>query len=222
MDGRIVCVVAKFEQQSLLRCPFMPFCCQGVPFPQIIPSLLCSALLCSALLCSALLCSALLCSALLCSALLCSALLCSALLCSALLCSALLCSALLFSSLLFSSLLFSFLLCFLFLSFFFFSFLVFFKCYSLFFSFNFFFFFQLPLIQYWFCVVFVAIGFVAWKSRHPRSNASSTVVRKCFHLLALAVYIPGVVYEPYVTHLASSVAVAAFIFVEVRKSRNLR
>jgi len=73
---------------------------------------------------------------------------------------------------------------------------------------------RLPLIQYWFCVVFVAIGFVAWKSRHPRSNASSTVVRKCFHLLALAVYIPGVVYEPYVTHLASSVAVAAFIFVE--------
>lgn len=73
---------------------------------------------------------------------------------------------------------------------------------------------RLPLIAYWFCVVTVAVGFVAWKSKHPRTNASSTIVRKCFHLLALAIYIPGVIYEPYLTHLASSVAVAAFIFIE--------
>lgn len=75
----------------------------------------------------------------------------------------------------------------------------------------------MQLISYWFCVVAVAVGFVAWKSRHARTNASSTVVRKCFHLLALAIYIPGVIYEPYITHLASSVAVAAFIFIEVKK-----
>ena len=64
-------------------------------------------------------------------------------------------------------------------------------------------------------MVTIAVVFVVWKSRQPKSNASSTVVRKGFHLLALAIYIPGVIYEPYVMHLASSVATAAFIFIEV-------
>lgn len=75
----------------------------------------------------------------------------------------------------------------------------------------------MPLIRYWFCIVLVAIGFVAWKSlrQQPTPSASSTITRKVFHLLALAIYIPGVVYEPYLTHLASSVAIAAFIFIEV-------
>lgn len=79
----------------------------------------------------------------------------------------------------------------------------------------------MPLIGYWLCVVAVAVVFVAWKSRYSNSNASSTVVRKFFHLLALAIYIPGVIYEPYVTHLASSVALAAFIFIEVCELSNL-
>ena len=79
----------------------------------------------------------------------------------------------------------------------------------------FFVFLQIPLIRYWFCIVLVAIGFTAWQSRKPTSSASSTITRKFFHLLALAVYIPGIIYEPYLMHLASSVAVAAFIFVEV-------
>lgn len=73
---------------------------------------------------------------------------------------------------------------------------------------------RMPLIRYWFCIVLVAIGFVAWQSRKPTSSASSTITRKFFHLLALAVYIPGIIYEPYLTHLASSVAVAAFVFIE--------
>ncbi|KAJ7385455.1 hypothetical protein OS493_016539 [Desmophyllum pertusum] len=73
---------------------------------------------------------------------------------------------------------------------------------------------RLPLIRYWLCIVLVAVGFVAWQSRQPTSSASTTITRKCFHLLALAIYIPGVIYEPYLTHLASSVAVAAFIFIE--------
>ena len=77
------------------------------------------------------------------------------------------------------------------------------------------FFLQIPLIRYWFCIVLVAIGFVAWQSRKATSSASSTITRKFFHLLALAVYIPGIIYEPYLTHLASSVAVAAFVFIEV-------
>lgn len=76
---------------------------------------------------------------------------------------------------------------------------------------------QMPLVRYWFCVVFVAVGFVAWKSlrRQSSPNASGTITRKVFHLLALAIYIPGVIYEPNITHLASSVAVAAFLFIEV-------
>lgn len=75
---------------------------------------------------------------------------------------------------------------------------------------------RMPLVRYWFCVVLVAVGFVAWKSLRLQSSptAPSTITRKVFHLLALAVFIPGVVYEPNVTHLASSVAVAAFIFTE--------
>ncbi|XP_022782719.1 dolichol kinase-like isoform X2 [Stylophora pistillata] len=75
---------------------------------------------------------------------------------------------------------------------------------------------RMPLVRYWFCVVLVAVGFVAWKSLRLQSSptAPSTITRKVFHLLALAVFIPGVVYEPNVTHLASSVAVAAFIFIE--------
>ena len=73
----------------------------------------------------------------------------------------------------------------------------------------------MPLVRYWFCIVLVAIGFVAWQSWKPTSTASSTITRKFFHLLALAVYIPGIIYEPYLTHLASSVAVAAFVFIEV-------
>ena len=74
---------------------------------------------------------------------------------------------------------------------------------------------QMPLIRYWFCIVLVAIGFVAWQSRKPKSSASSTITRKFFHLLALAVYIPGIIHEPYLMHLGSSVAVAAFVFIEV-------
>lgn len=75
---------------------------------------------------------------------------------------------------------------------------------------------RIPLVRYWFCVVFVAVGFVAWKSlrRQSSPNASGTITRKVFHLLALAIYIPGVIYEPNITHLASSVAVAAFLFIE--------
>ena len=73
----------------------------------------------------------------------------------------------------------------------------------------------MTLVVYWFCVVIIAVCFVAWKNRYSREHFSTTVVRKWFHVLALAIYIPGVVCEPYVTHLASSVAVAAFIFVEV-------
>ncbi|KAL9986140.1 hypothetical protein ACROYT_G000230 [Oculina patagonica] len=73
---------------------------------------------------------------------------------------------------------------------------------------------RIPLIRYWFCIVLVAIGFVAWQNRRLTSSSSSTITRKFFHLLALAIYIPGVVYEPYLTHLASSIAVAAFIFIE--------
>ena len=68
---------------------------------------------------------------------------------------------------------------------------------------------------YWTLIVCLSVGVVVWKSRSVRGGTSTVIVRKYFHLLGLAVYVPGVILEPELTHLASSVAVAAFIFIEV-------
>ena len=62
----------------------------------------------------------------------------------------------------------------------------------------------------------VAITVVVWKSSCSKTTIqTSTSIRKYFHALALAVYLPGIYLDPSMTHLASSVAAAAFIFTEV-------
>ena len=41
------------------------------------------------------------------------------------------------------------------------------------------------------------------------------LARKWFHLIAVCVYIPGIILDPAVLHLASSFALSLFIILEV-------
>lgn len=55
-------------------------------------------------------------------------------------------------------------------------------------------------------------------SKNWNNAQTTTITRKYFHVLAIAVFLPGIMLESKLTHLAASVALAAFIFVEVRNN----
>ncbi|KXJ11908.1 Dolichol kinase [Exaiptasia diaphana] len=68
------------------------------------------------------------------------------------------------------------------------------------------------LVGYWSCIVLLSIMIVV--SKNWNNTQTTTVTRKYFHVLAIAVFLPGIMLESKLTHLAASVALAAFIFIE--------
>lgn len=80
--------------------------------------------------------------------------------------------------------------------------------------------FQIRLIVYWFFIVLTAFAIVAWKSHHSAKLEDSLtfpniIVRKVFHILAVAIFVPGILYDPSLLHLCSSVAASLFLLIEV-------
>ena len=52
---------------------------------------------------------------------------------------------------------------------------------------------------------------------HREAASASLVARKMFHLVVLAVYIPGLVVDPHFLLLASIIAFAVLVVLEVRR-----
>lgn len=71
---------------------------------------------------------------------------------------------------------------------------------------------QLFLLFYWAACSVVGI-FIVWEFRNSRM--SLTILRKLFHALVLAIYLPGALFDAEFLRLASTVALSAFIIIEV-------
>ncbi|KAG8227783.1 hypothetical protein J437_LFUL006417 [Ladona fulva] len=72
---------------------------------------------------------------------------------------------------------------------------------------------RVMLLVYWFGCCVLAI--LAVGSQMTKSTVASTVVRKNFHYLIVAVYIPGVIFDCSLLYLSSGIALAIFILVEM-------
>lgn len=72
---------------------------------------------------------------------------------------------------------------------------------------------QVKLMLSW--VVFSGLAVVAACTQVKADQKASTVVRKYFHLLALLVYLPGILLKPCLLYLASGITLAIFIGIEV-------
>ncbi|KAG8276716.1 hypothetical protein J6590_058387 [Homalodisca vitripennis] len=64
-------------------------------------------------------------------------------------------------------------------------------------------------------VVMTALAVVATMTQVKAGQKASTIVRKYFHLLALFVFLPGVVLKPCLLYVASGVMLAVFIGLEM-------
>ena len=68
-------------------------------------------------------------------------------------------------------------------------------------------------MSYWIVCCLAAVSAV-WLQVNEGEHAS-TSVRKVFHILAVAVYLPGVAIAPTLLYLASGIVLAIFILLEV-------
>ena len=86
---------------------------------------------------------------------------------------------------------------------------------------NYVFIFQIRLIIYWVLVALLSFAVVIWKSSYNDKSKDppgtpNIIIRKVFHILAVAIFIPGILYDPALLHVCSAVATSLFLFVEVR------
>ena len=65
------------------------------------------------------------------------------------------------------------------------------------------------LLCVWAVLVMGAVGVVLLH------QSSSTIVRKYFHILAICIYVPGILYDVDLLYLASAGTVFIFILLEV-------
>lgn len=72
---------------------------------------------------------------------------------------------------------------------------------------------QILLVFYWAVCLFLSILIIIYQISSKSRATTST--RKNFHLLAIFVYIPGMIYDPAFLYLASGVMLALLITVEV-------
>ncbi|XP_022201193.2 dolichol kinase [Nilaparvata lugens] len=79
--------------------------------------------------------------------------------------------------------------------------------------------FTVKLVLYWLlcCVIAVLVVIVQVSAGYK----SSTITRKTFHVLALAVFLPGFIYRPCLLYLASGVLFALFVVLEIVRMLNL-
>uniref|UniRef100_A0A8D9AH54 dolichol kinase n=1 Tax=Cacopsylla melanoneura TaxID=428564 RepID=A0A8D9AH54_9HEMI len=71
------------------------------------------------------------------------------------------------------------------------------------------------LVLYWCCCVLVAIAVIS--SQVSSKQKANTSLRKYFHLLAVAVYVPGFVFNRCLLHLASGIVLALFLCLEMMR-----
>lgn len=69
------------------------------------------------------------------------------------------------------------------------------------------------MIIYW--AAASALGGIAISTQTSLGSKASTARRKIFHILAVAVYLPGFIFECDLIYLASGIALAAQIALEV-------
>jgi dolichol kinase len=74
---------------------------------------------------------------------------------------------------------------------------------------------QVYLMVYWLLCSFIAVYAVRVQVQHHKH--ASSAVRKIFHVLIVAVYLPGLAWECTLLYLSSGVALALLILVEVNK-----
>lgn len=74
------------------------------------------------------------------------------------------------------------------------------------------------LLLYWACLAASACAVVVWQNAKRSSGCrklqASTATRKLFHLIAVATYVPGLVLDRQLLHLAAALCLAVFIFLE--------
>ncbi|XP_066271465.1 dolichol kinase-like [Branchiostoma lanceolatum] len=79
---------------------------------------------------------------------------------------------------------------------------------------------SISLIGYWSVMTLVAIATVAKQNSTNPGGAGSTIVRKYFHLIAIAVFLPGLKQNPQLLYIASAAALGTFVLLEyVRMDR---
>ncbi|XP_015601471.1 dolichol kinase [Cephus cinctus] len=72
---------------------------------------------------------------------------------------------------------------------------------------------RIILISYWMVCVAFAIGAIA--RQILLNSQASTAIRKHFHVLAVLVYIPGMIYDPSLLYLASGTIMCLFLMLEI-------
>lgn len=72
---------------------------------------------------------------------------------------------------------------------------------------------QIILIGYWIICLLLGITVITYQVLINLQATTST--RKMFHLLAVLVYIPGLIYERILLYLASGIIMGLFVFLEV-------
>ncbi|XP_035216451.1 dolichol kinase-like isoform X2 [Stegodyphus dumicola] len=70
------------------------------------------------------------------------------------------------------------------------------------------------LLLFWVVSTFTSIFFVIWINQ-VQNQKVSTITRKYFHIIVNAVFIPGIIYDLELLHLASGIALTVFIVLEM-------
>ena len=69
--------------------------------------------------------------------------------------------------------------------------------------------------MYWVICTTTALLIVWFLGKNTNdSTVKLTVIRKCFHAVIVAVYLPGIFYDPELLYVASIIALAAFLLLE--------
>lgn len=72
---------------------------------------------------------------------------------------------------------------------------------------------QIAIILYWTICLLLSICTITYQILSKSQATTST--RKYFHILAVLVYIPGMIYDPSLLYFASGIILALFIIIEV-------
>ncbi|NXR12702.1 DOLK kinase, partial [Semnornis frantzii] len=74
------------------------------------------------------------------------------------------------------------------------------------------------LLLYWTCLAASACGVVFYQnakiSSGCKKHQASTITRKYFHFIVVATYVPGLVFDRQLLHVAAALCLAVFIFLE--------